>query len=179
MEKSIKDGKLWNYRLLQYRVTPIAGNLPLTLEALTGCKLRTSLPQTPSSAGKSVETSRIRKELIKHQPSTSTNSPMELKPGQPVFANEVHGNDWKTGTIDQPAKEPESYLVEFPDNSILRRTRSIIKPDLNLPISSWKLKAENGTTEDTFHHILTIPSTQISKHWRSQLCQWTIWFHQL
>ena len=53
---------------------------------------------------------------------------MELKPGQPVFMKEVHGNVWKTGVIDQPAKEPESYWVKFPDNSILRRTRSMIKP---------------------------------------------------
>ena len=29
--------------------------------------------------------------------------------------------------IDQPAKEPESYWIKFPDNSILRRTRSMIK----------------------------------------------------
>ena len=107
MEKSIKDGKPWNYGLLQYRVTPIAGNLPSPLEALTGRKPRTSLLQIPSSVGKSVETSRIRKKLMKHQPSTSTHSPMELKPGQPVFMKEVHGNVWKTGIINQPAKEPE------------------------------------------------------------------------
>ena len=31
MEKSIKDGKPWNYGLLQYRVTPISGNLPSPL----------------------------------------------------------------------------------------------------------------------------------------------------
>ena len=37
IEKSIKDGKPWNYGLLQYRVTPIAGNLPSPLETLTGC----------------------------------------------------------------------------------------------------------------------------------------------
>ena len=56
---------------------------------------------------------------------------MELEPGQPVFVKEVHGNVWKTGTIDQPAKEPESYWVKFPDNSILRRTRSMIKPQIS------------------------------------------------
>ena len=128
MEKCINDGKPWNYGLLQYWVTPIAGNLPSPLEALTGRKPRTSLPQIPSSIGKTVETSRIRKELIKCQPSTSTHFPMELEPGQPVFVKEVHGNIWKTGTINQPAKEPESYWVKFPDNSILRRTRSLIKP---------------------------------------------------
>ena len=57
--KSVKDGKLWNYGLLEYRVTPMSGNLPSPLEALTGCKPRTSLPQIPSSIGKSVETSKI------------------------------------------------------------------------------------------------------------------------
>ena len=66
MEKSIKDGKLWNYGLLQYRVTPIVGNLPSPLEALTGRRQKTSLPQIASSVAKSVETSRIRKELIRH-----------------------------------------------------------------------------------------------------------------
>ena len=49
MEKSLKDGKPWNYGLLQYRVTPIVKNLPSPLEALTGHRLRTSLPQIPSS----------------------------------------------------------------------------------------------------------------------------------
>ena len=34
----------------------------------------------------------------------------------------------ETGVIDQPAKEPESYWIKFPDNSILRRMRSMIKP---------------------------------------------------
>ena len=57
MERSIKDGKLWNYRLLQYQVTPIFSTIPFPLEALTGRKPRTSLPQTPSSIEKSVESS--------------------------------------------------------------------------------------------------------------------------
>ena len=53
---------------------------------------------------------------------------MELEPGKSVFVKEVHRNVWNTGVINQPAKEPESYWVKFPDNSILRRTRSMIKP---------------------------------------------------
>ena len=40
----------------------------------------------------------------------------------------ANGNVWKTRVINQPAKEPESYWIKFPDNSILRRTRSMIKP---------------------------------------------------
>ena len=77
----------------------IVASLPLPLEALTGRKPRTSLPQIPSSIGKTVETSRIRNELIRQQPSTSTHSPMELEPGQPVFIKKVQRNVWKTGII--------------------------------------------------------------------------------
>ena len=65
---------------------------------------------------------------------------MDLDPGQPVFVKEVSGNVWKTTTVDQLAAEPDSYWGRFPDNSILRRTRSIIKPR-SLP-SHFKLQAE-------------------------------------
>ena len=41
---------------------------------------------------------------------------------------EVHGNVWRTGTIDHPAREPDSYWIKFPDSSIQRRTWSMIKP---------------------------------------------------
>ena len=141
MEKSIKDGKLWNYGLLQYRVTPILSTIPSPLEALTGSKMRTSLPQTPSSIGKSVENSRICQELMKHQPASTSTKYMELEPGQPVFMKEVHGNIWRTGTIDQPAKEPDSYWIKFLDSSILRMTWSMIKPR-SLP-SHFDLETES------------------------------------
>ena len=65
---------------------------------------------------------------------------MGLDPGQPVFVKEVSGNIWKTTTVDQPAAEAESYWVRFPDNSILRRTRSMIKP--RSQPSHFKLQAE-------------------------------------
>ena len=65
---------------------------------------------------------------------------MDLDPGQPVFVKEVSGNVWRTATVDQPAAEPNSYWVRFPDNSILRRTRSMIKPR-SLP-SHFELQAE-------------------------------------
>ena len=65
---------------------------------------------------------------------------MELDTGQPVFVKEVSGNVWKTATVDQPAAEPDSYWVRFPDNSILRRTRSMIKP--RSQPSHFELQAE-------------------------------------
>ena len=92
MEKSVKDGKPWNYGLMQYRTTPISSNLPLPLEALTGRKPRSSLPQLPSPVGNNMETLRIHQELLRRQPSASTSSKMELELGQPVFVKEVQGH---------------------------------------------------------------------------------------
>ena len=140
MEKSVKEGKPWNYGLMQYRTTSISSTLPSPLEMLTGRRPRSTLPQLPSSIGKNMETSRIQ-ELLRRQPNnTSTEAHMDLVPGQPVFVKEVNGNVWRTATVDQPAAEPNSYWVRFPDNSILRRTRSMIKPR-SLP-SHFKLQAE-------------------------------------
>ena len=141
MKKSVKEGKPWNYGLMQYRTTPISSTLPSALEMLTGRRPCSTLPQLPLSIGKNMETSRIREELLRRQPNnTSTGAHMDLDPGQPVFVKEVNGNIWKTATVDQPAAEPDSYWVRFPDNSILRRTRSMIKPR-SLP-SHFELQAE-------------------------------------
>ena len=52
MEKSVKDGKLWNYGLMQYRTTPISLTLPSPLEMLTGRRPCSTLPQLPSVIGK-------------------------------------------------------------------------------------------------------------------------------
>ena len=59
MEKSVKDGKLWNYGLMQYRTTPISSTLPPPLEMLTGRRPHSTLPQLPLSISKNMETSRI------------------------------------------------------------------------------------------------------------------------
>ena len=141
MEKSVKEGKPWNYGLLQYRTTPISSTLPSLLEMLTGRRPCSSLPQLPSSIGKSMETSRIHQELLRRQPNNNTSTgAMDLEPGQPVFVKEVNGNVWRTATVDQPAAEPDSYWMRFPDNSLLRRTRSMIKP--RSQPSHFELQAE-------------------------------------
>ena len=134
---------------------------------LTGRKPRSNLPQIPSSIGHNMATSRIRKELLRRQPtatSTSTGA-TELEPGQPVFVKEVHGNVWRTATVDQPAAESDSYWVRFPDNSILRRTRSMIKPR-SLP-SHFELQAEakeqRNFEGDANSHSYVIPSDQLNE----------------
>ena len=107
---------------------------------LTGRKPHSNLPQIPSSIGHNMDTSRIHKELLRRQPTATSTGATELELGQPVFVKEVHGNVWRTATVNQPAAEPDSYWVRFPDNSILRRTRSMIKPR-SLP-SHFELQAE-------------------------------------
>ena len=141
MEKSVKEGKLWNYGLLQYRTTPISSTLPSPLEMFTGRRPHSNLPQLPLSIGKNMETSRIHQELLRRQPNNNTSTgAMDLEPGQPVFVNKVNGNVWRTATVNQPAAEPDSYWVRFPDNSQLRRTRSMIKPRSSP--SHFELQAE-------------------------------------
>ena len=154
-----KKEKPWNFGLLQYRTTPISSTLPSPLEMLTGRKPCLNLPQVPSSIGHNMDTSRIHKELLRRQPTTSTSTgTTELEPGQPVFVKEVHGNVWRTATIDQPAAEPDSYWVRFPEHSILRRTRSMIKNK----VFTFSFCASGGSTTEelwrrnqfTFSYIL-------------------------
>ena len=117
-----------------------SSTLPSPLEMLTGRRPHSNLPQLPSSIGKTMETSRIQEELLRRQPNNTSTGAMDLEPGQPVFVKEVNGNIWRTATVDQPAAEPDSYWVRFPDNSTLKRTRSMIKP--RSKPSHFELQAE-------------------------------------
>ena len=86
---------------------------------------------------------------------------MDLDPGQPVFVKEVSGNVWKTATVDQPAAKPDSYWVRFPDNSILRMTRSMIKPrslpshfELQAEAQAWNFEGKtNSHSYDSFNQL--------------------------
>ena len=142
---------------MQYRTTPISSTLPSPLEMLTGRRPHSTLPQLPLTIGKNVETSKICEELLRRQPNTSTGTPMELDPGQPVFVKEVSGNIWKTTTVDQPPVD--SYWVRFPDNSILRRTRLMIKPrsqpshfELQAEAQPWNFEGKfSSRSSDSFN----------------------------
>ena len=119
--------ELWSFTIQDY--SNFSSTLPSQLEMLIGRK--TMFKPSPTSIQywpQSIKTSRIHQELLRRQPYNTSTGTMELEPGQLVFVKEVHGNVWRTATVDQPAAEPDSYWVRFPDNSILRRTRSMIKP---------------------------------------------------
>ena len=61
----------------------------------------------------------------------------------------------------QPAAEPNSYWVRFPDNSILRRTRSMIKPrslpshfKLHAAAQPWNFEEKtNSRSYDSFNQL--------------------------
>ena len=102
--------KLQPHCVLDY---PSVRKPSITLRGSNWMQAENLSSQIPSSVGngKSVESSRIHQELLKRQPSTSTHYSMELKLGHPVFMKEVAGNVWKTGVINQPAKET-SYTMQ-------------------------------------------------------------------
>ena len=108
-----------------------------------------------------MDSSRICQELIKRQPRASTQHSMDLEPGQLMFVKEVQGNIWKTATVNQPAKEPDSYWVRYPDNSILRRTNQMIKPrslpsHLELEMQSQERNTPQCRISDTLQSFQTI-----------------------
>ena len=47
MDRFTLQEKPWNFGLMEYRCTPIMGNIPPSLDLLTGQKPRTSLPSIP------------------------------------------------------------------------------------------------------------------------------------
>ena len=90
---------------------------------------------------------------------------MDLDPGQPVFVKKVSGNIWKTATVDQPAAEPDSYWVRFPDNSILRRTRAMIKPrpqpsnfELQADAQPWNFEGKFSSHSSDSFNLMNVES---------------------
>ena len=157
MDKSLKEGKPWNFGLLQYRTTPISSTLPSPLEMLTGRKPRLNLPQVPSSIGHNMDSSRIRKELLRRQPTTSTSTgATELEPGQPVFVKEVHGNVWRTAN-----RRPTSCRTRFLLGQVSRQLH-LEKDQVNdqtkvFTFSSWasgRSTAEEPWRRNQFSYIL-------------------------
>ena len=52
----------------------------------------------------------------------------DMEPGDPVYVQLRSGSDWKPATVEEKDGSPFSYKVKLPDNSIIRRTRSMLKP---------------------------------------------------
>ena len=115
MERSTKEGRSWNSRLLEYRKTPISNTIPSPLEILMNRKPRTLLPQMPSCFQAFPQNSlRILEQLMSKQDKqagTAGSAITELEPGQPIWVLEPDGKSWKTAKVKEPTKEPNSYWV--------------------------------------------------------------------
>ena len=182
MEKSIKDGKPWNYGLLQYKVTPISSTIPSPLEALTGMRSEDFTSPDPFQhwevCGEFQDLTRNSSNINLQVLPPANN--MELKPGQPVFMKEVHGNIWKIGVIDQPAKEPDSYWIKFPDISILRRTCSDDQTQIitfSFRVGSCRAKEWNNSQFISFKCVKEFPN-KAPRTLSNQPYQQAIWLHQ-
>ena len=164
---------------MQYRTTPISSTLPSPLEILTGRRPCSTLPQLPSTIGKNMETSKIHEELLRRQPNTSTGTPMELDPGQPVFVKKV---GWKH--LENYHCWPTSSWAWFILGEISRQFHTEKdqvndqNPGLNLLISSYRLKHSHGTLEENLAQVLQTPSTRWMWSQCCQLHQWKVWPHQ-
>ena len=128
-----------------------------------------TLPQVPSSIGHNMDTSRIRKELLRRQPATTSTSTgaTELEPGQPVFVKEVHGNIWRTATINQPACWTRFLLGQVSRQLHLEKDQiNDQTKGLYLLILSFRLKHNRWTLKEKPVHVLIHPSTS----WMDSQC---------
>ena len=122
MDCSTLQEKPWNFGLMEYRCTPLTGNIPSPLELLTGQKLVTGLPSIPqgNSTTREYGEAVIKKQQmdISEELSIST-----YEPGQTVWCFDTVNKEWMPAVILDPAPEHYSYWCEMENsNQKLRRT---------------------------------------------------------
>ena len=136
IEKAIKQDLPWNRLLLDYRCTPISGEIPSPAEILFGRKFRSSISILPSQ----VLNDRISKqrELIvkkegKFYASTQDFQDrikaLPFEAGQNVWLQNSDSRKFEEAVIREKCKEPNSYMVEIPaTGQCFRRNSNFIKP---------------------------------------------------
>ena len=148
MEKSVKDGKPWNYGLLQYRVTPISSTIPSP----------SRIPYMVGDQGLHFPDLLIDSKVcgnIKNltgvdetvNPVLPLSTRWKSNQDSLYSSRKVHGN--MSGRQEPLTSQPRSQIpsrMRFPDDSILRRTHARwLKPDLHLLILSWKVSSRRET----------------------------------
>ena len=69
-----------------------------------------------------------KKEGTYHPYSDPKNPILPLEPGQNVWLQNSISRQWEEAVVQEKCKEPNSYMVETPSGSILRRNSNFIKP---------------------------------------------------
>ena len=122
MDCSTLQEKSWNFGLMEYRCTPLTGNIPSPLELLTGQKPRTCLTSIPQQ---NATTRECREALIKKQQMDISEelSISTYEPGQMIWCFDTLDKIWKPAVILEPAPKPHSYWCRMENsNQKLRRT---------------------------------------------------------
>ena len=133
---------------MEYRCTPLTGNIPSPLELLTGWKPRTNLPSIPlgNSTTKEYCEALIKKQQIDISEELSIST---YEPGQTVWCFDTLDKIWKPAMTLEPAPEPHSYWCKMEEaNQKLRRTWLYIKPHLNMTECEEKQMLEKTPMEE-------------------------------
>ena len=100
MEKSVKEGKLWNYGPMQCKDHTHQLYSSITIGDVdrkkTMFKPFHNFHPVLARIWKPPEFVR---ELLRRQPNNTSTGAMDLDPGQPVFVKEVNGNIWRTASV--------------------------------------------------------------------------------
>ena len=98
IDRSTLQQKPWNFSLMEYRCTPLTGNIPSPFELLTGQNPRTNLPSMPQGNSTSKE---YHKALLKKQQMDILEelSISTYEPGQTVWCFDTLDKIWKPAMI--------------------------------------------------------------------------------
>ena len=136
IEKALKQDLPWNRLLLDYRCTPISGEIPSPAEILFGRKFRSSISILPSQ----VLNDRIsrQRELIAKKEGKFYASTQDFQDrikalpfeaGQNVWLQNSDSRKFEEAVIREKCREPNSYMVQIPaTGQCFRRNSNFIKP---------------------------------------------------
>ena len=136
IEKAVRQDLPWNQLLLDYRCTPISGEIPSPAEILFGRKLRSSISILPSQ----VMNDRISKQrelIAKKEGKFYTNikdfqdriKALPFEAGQNVWLQNSDSRKYEEAVIREKCREPNSYMVQVPaTGQCFRRNSNFIKP---------------------------------------------------
>ena len=150
MEKSIKDGKPWNYGLLQYHVIPISSTIQSPLEALTGRKTEDFNSSDPFDHWEVCE--KFQDAPGTHQTSTSIQYfHQQLQHGtQTRTACFYQGSTWKH--LEDRNHQPTSQGARF----LLSKVSRWIHPEKDLPVDQTQIitfSVQVGDWEQKEEHV--------------------------
>jgi len=136
LKKCYEHGEDPYLGILSYRTTPVDNNLKSPAELLNNRRYKTTLPSSQRAFHSANDRDQIRESLLRRQGqqsryyNLSARVPQEpLQDGQNVRMYDHRTKTWEPAVVQQPAKEPRSYLVRRNDNeTVYRRTRSDLRP---------------------------------------------------